>query len=143
MVLLSSQGNGAVTIRYTRLGRPLQVMSRNNYHLVFDNSIGYNSCCKIISLLCGLGILNRDYEKIRDFRGDMTLRVSPAELSDGTKPRPIPVDYIPNAHASRHDGLIGVFLAFYRVVGLLTQERQQESDRLKQTGDQIARQLDV
>lgn len=86
-----------------------------NYHLIFDNYIGYNLCCKIIETLATLDILNADYVKIRTLRGDMTLRVSPIINIDGTKHIPINVGYICNNHLNRADGGIRDYLNLFRI----------------------------
>lgn len=83
---------------------------RNNYHLVFDNRIGYNLCCKIITHLAHIDILNKDYAKIRQFRGDLTLRVSPSVMSTYIKPIPKPIKLIPNNYTNKHDGMIKKYL---------------------------------
>lgn len=111
LLVLSYTGTGEQRIRYTRRGRPLQVRNRDNYHLVFDASIGYNSCCRIISILAGLGILNRDYLYIRSFRGDMTLRVSPKVNLNEIQPFPEPIQIFISPHQYKRGGNINTYLS--------------------------------
>lgn len=114
LIVLSSMGSHRQRIRYSRLGRPLVVRELNNYHLVFDATIGYNSCCHIISTLAGLYILNRDYLKIRTFRGDMTLRVSPCIQLNRSKPVPQPVYYCQSKHPYERGGNIDKYLSMLK-----------------------------
>ena len=74
---------------YVRIKRPC-------FHLVFCAHIGYNKCVKIIEALAEVGILNQEYVKLRRWRGDMTLRVSPSILTSGVKEAPFPITYIRN-----------------------------------------------
>jgi len=114
LIILSSIGTHRQRIRYTRYGRPLVVRSLNNYHVVFDATIGYNSCCRIISTLAGLSVLNRDYVKIRTFRGDMTLRVSPNAQLNGLKPMPHVVYYSQTKHPYKRGGNIDKYLCMLK-----------------------------
>lgn len=114
LILESSQGDNTQRLLYTRVGRVLTMRSLHNYHLVFDNSIGYNLSCKICETLAALNVLNRDYVKIRKFRGDMTLRVSPAILFEKVKPCPYLVAYIENPYTDRHDGFLDQYLNVLR-----------------------------
>lgn len=113
LILLSSTNPLTVNIRYSWNGRPWITTFRNNYHLVFDNIIGYNTACKICETLAELGVLNADYTKIRRFRGDMTLRVSCENQSTGgVKPPPEPVEYLLNTAQKWRDRKIEDYLAF-------------------------------
>lgn len=103
LILRSSEGSGCLRIRYSRMGRPLVTYRRDNYHLVFDNGIGYNASCRICETLAGIGILNKDYVRIREFRGDMTLRVGPSILIAGNKPIPEPVGAIITRRSDKKD----------------------------------------
>lgn len=88
---------------YSKVGDCLIVKTDKGFHLIFDNSIGYNLATTIIKTLALKGVLNKDYEKIRGFRGDMTLRTSPAILTNKVKPCPTIVCYLDNVFTSRHD----------------------------------------
>ena len=112
LIVLSSPAPLCVELRYSWNNWPWIRTRRSNYHLVFDNQVGYNKCCRICACLAGVGVLNRDYVKLREFRGDMTLRVSSAPLSTGLKPRPLPRNLIVSGHTRRHDGLIFQYLRF-------------------------------
>jgi len=114
LIIISSVGTYKQRIRYTKYGRPLVVRSLDNYHVVFDATIGYNSCCRIISTLAVLGILNRDYLKIRTFRGDMTLRISPMVCLSGIKPMPYPMWLLQSKHLYKRGGNIDKYLSALR-----------------------------
>lgn len=116
LILLSSGKVDRVRLVYNKWGRPLLIHDRANYHLVFDNGIGLNLCTRICHVLAGLGILERDYMKIREFRGDMTLRVSPAYLSESSKPMPRVADLIYNNFTNRSDGWISYYLRIKKSV---------------------------
>lgn len=116
LLILSSEGTHRLGVRYTRMGRPLVIYARDNYHLVFDNGIGYNLSCRICETLAHLGILNRDYVKIREFRGDMTLRVGPAVLLERYKPVPRVIERVFNNFTRRRDGYIPHYLRFKKKV---------------------------
>lgn len=110
VIMRSSKGSGKEYLRYTRMGRALRIYKRDNYHLVFDNGIGYNTSCRICAVLASIGILNKDYVRIREFRGDMTLRVSSSILLAGNKPVPVQVAYVHNPYTLRKDGWILYYL---------------------------------
>ena len=94
LILESTTQPDQVRLAYNKWGRVLVIHDRPNYHLVFDNLIGYNTAGRICRVLAGLGVLEKDYDKIREFRGDMTLRVSEAVMMDTTKPVPREVLYV-------------------------------------------------
>ena len=106
-----------ISVKYSWNNHPWMKRVSDNYHLVFDNNIGYNSCCRVCEVLAELNILNRDYVKIRTFRGDMTLRVGHQNMSTGTvKPAPEPKLVIYNYNCIQHDGMIIKYLAFLHAV---------------------------
>lgn len=96
LIMRSSEGSGRIDLKYDNYHRPYHKLDGDSYHLIFNNTIGYNKCCRIIEALAGVHILNRDYVKLREFRGDMTLRVSPQVLASGVKPAPVAVAGIAN-----------------------------------------------
>ena len=112
LVLRTSELRDQVRLAYNKWGRPLVIHDRPNHHLVFDNLIGYNTAARICRTLAGLGVLEEDYDKIREFRGDMTLRVSPATLYAGVKPVPREVAYVHSSHVDYSDGYIGEYRRF-------------------------------
>ena len=59
-----------------------------SYHLIFDNDIGYARCCEIITTLANLDVIDKEFIEIREFRGDMTLRVSERPERVRTIPKP-------------------------------------------------------
>lgn len=113
LIMLSSNKPSHLELSYSPHRRPYHIRRSSNYHLIFNNIIGYNKCCKIIEVLARLNILNADYVKIRNFRGDMTLRVSHENLSTGAvKPPPEPVELVLNLASKWSDGMINEYLAF-------------------------------
>ncbi|MCJ7621742.1 MAG: hypothetical protein MUP64_16180 [Anaerolineae bacterium] len=119
LILQSSLKPLNVGLKYSWNNHPWMSRESPNYHLVFNNRVGYNKCCKICEVLAWLGVLNKDYTKIRTFRGDMTLRVSHQNLSTGAvKPPPEPVELVLNLASKWSDGMINEYLAFrYAVLG--------------------------
>jgi hypothetical protein len=112
LILRTSDNPLNVSLRYSWNNWPWISVTRPSYHLVFDNCIGYNKACKICETLAGLNVLERDYLRIRTFRGDMTLRVSEAALSTGAKPAPEPIEYLINTAQKWRDRKIDDYLAF-------------------------------
>jgi len=101
LILRSSEGSGRIDTKYDNFHRPYHRLDGDSYHLVFSGDIGYNKACRIIEALAGVHILNRDYVKLREFRGDMTLRVSASVLSGGVKPAPVAVVGLKNEKQGR------------------------------------------
>lgn len=66
-----------------------EITTTGSYHVIFGRKINYDRICRIIETLANLGVLNNEYANIRQWRGDVTLRIS-ADNSDGAV-RPIPV----------------------------------------------------
>ena len=95
LILLSSPHDLDIKVHYYG-GLPRFSVTRESYHVVFSGRIGYNKCCTICAALASVNILERSYIRCRQFRGDMTLRVSPSHLSTGTKPAPVAVCSIRN-----------------------------------------------
>lgn len=121
LVLRSSESPLRIEVKYSWNNQPWISVTRSSYHLVFDNVIGYNKACRICETLAELKILQRDYMRIRQFRGDMTLRVSEAALSTGVKPAPKPVEYLINTRQKWRDRRIDEYLSFRgAVLGLFT-----------------------
>uniref|UniRef100_A0A6M3X511 Uncharacterized protein n=1 Tax=viral metagenome TaxID=1070528 RepID=A0A6M3X511_9ZZZZ len=119
LILQSSDYQDEVRLAYNKWGRPLVIHDRPNYHLVFDNIIGYNTAAHICRVLAGLGVLEEDYDKIREFRGDMTLRVSRAVMMDHVKPLPVECLFLHNRHTERSHGYIGYYQKFKKIGELL------------------------
>ena len=115
LILQTSKDQDQVRLAYNKWGRPLVIHDRPNHHLVFDNLIGYNTAAKICRCLAGLGVLEADYEKIREFRGDMTLRVSISIKYAGISPVPVEVAYCLNTMANCSDGYIGEYRKFRKI----------------------------
>jgi hypothetical protein len=119
LILCSSEKPDWVRLVYNKWGRPLIIHDRHNFHLIFDNGIGYTLSCRICRVLAELGILNEDYVKIREFRGDMTTRVGPTLLYDEVKPPPRVVERVYNNYTTRRDGYIELYLKMKKIGDLL------------------------
>lgn len=65
-----------------------------NFHIIFNNQIGYDKICIIINTLAEIGILEKDYALIREWRGDVTLRVSPDNSLDAYRSIPFIAGYV-------------------------------------------------
>lgn len=94
--------------------KPIETTTkRANYHIIFDNKIPYETSCKIIETLAVLGVINKEYVRIRQFRNDMTIRTTKAEYTTGTKPAPKISMLLPNIHTKKMGNGIESFLKFY------------------------------
>ena len=113
LILLSSPHELDIKVHYYD-GLPRFSVTRESYHVVFSGRIGYNKCCAICAALASVNILERSYIRCRNFRGDMTLRVSQSHLSTGTKPAPVAVCSIKNKGYDGSGDGIEDYLAFCR-----------------------------
>lgn len=127
LIVRTRKGKAEVRLIHLPNRATRQKYLRDNHHLIFDNSIGYNSSCKIIEVLADMNILGRDYVKIRKFRGDMTLRVSPSYLLSEYKPIPKPLYYITSHYTKRHDGFIYNYLHILLATRELYKDLYQEA----------------
>lgn len=112
LIVKSSTRPMRVEVKYSWNNAPYMKVIKDGCHLIFDNIIGYNLCCKICETLSELRILNKDYSRIRQFRGDMTLRVSETTLLKWVKPPPEPVELVFAMATKWRDGMINEYLAF-------------------------------
>ena len=74
--------------------KPFEYRKLNNYHLVYTNKVKWSRIMKIVKILAELGVLNKDFIQIRNFRGDLTLRVNEKIGHKETKPKPKPLNFI-------------------------------------------------
>jgi hypothetical protein len=107
----------------------------SNFHLVFDNSIGFNLCVTIQHLLVSLGILQYEHIALRKNMGDMTLRVSETVESTGIKPAPEPLKVIKNIYCTRHDGNIRRYLDFVGFSRLFLEQSKKHRHGLDKARD--------
>jgi len=112
LVMRSSIEQKEPYTRINRKGIPIERVPKISFHVIFNNSTGYAKCRDIIETMVTLNILPREFRLIRAKRGDMTLRVSPATLSDRVKPAPTPWRTIPSPYNGKQDGMIKQYLAF-------------------------------
>lgn len=115
LVVQSSEKPLNVELRYSWDNKPWVKRTGSNYHLVFNNDVGYNKIATICEALGALNVLEGSFMKMRKFRGDLTLRVSSSVLSTGVKPAPVPIVGLRNKEATREDGEI---LEYLRILGL-------------------------
>ena len=111
LILQSSIPSKKSYLKYDENGRPWEKWVYQNYHLVFNNYIGYDKSVAIIDTLVGLDALQPEYKEIRLFRGDMTLRVSPKWLTHRTIPSPTTKLYLPNGESTENDKGIKNYVA--------------------------------
>jgi hypothetical protein len=117
--LIAFSGGGGKDGIFTTWWEPFkftQCRRLYNFHAVFDNKLSWNKITKITRTLAACGVLERDYEKIRKWRGDLTIRVSAKCSRISPKPPPEPVLYICNPYAKEHHGYIDRYLAFREAV---------------------------
>lgn len=110
LILCSSDKKKRIALRYSWDNTPFHKRYSSSYHLVFDGMIGWNKAAHICETLAGLRIVQKNYEKVRTFRGDMTLRISSAHLLSGIKPAPVPVVAIKNKGYDGSGGGIADYL---------------------------------
>jgi hypothetical protein len=133
-VLILSTSKPAKTkyIKFDAKGLPHDCLSYQNFHMVTDNIIGYHKCLEIIDVLVGLNVLQPEYKEIRQFRGDMTLRVSPKPLKGRLVDSPKIEMLIINRLTKKHDHKITEFAEFYNATKNINYEKQEtEKDPLR------------
>ena len=96
IIMQSSTVNQIERWIYPVQQQPRKQVKRDNYHVIFNNFLLYETCCRIIETLAFLGVLNEEYIRIREMRNDMTLRVSKTVCVEYTKPKPVFIEYIQN-----------------------------------------------
>jgi hypothetical protein len=111
----------------------------SSFHLIFDNSIGFNSCIKIQSLLAQLNVIQYEHIALRKNMGDMTLRVSSVAQTDGIKPAPEPLGVIKNLNCVRHDGNIRQYLILLGFARLFLKQSHQDGYALSKSGNKTCR----
>jgi len=116
LIIQSSTRKTDSSMRINRHGIPTQKFKGNSYHIVANNKITYARAVQIFSTLVELNILDTAHKRIRGFRGDMTLRVSPMVCTNQIKPIPIDVAYVMNLKHDNGDNMIDVYRRFRRSV---------------------------
>jgi len=119
LIVLSSSGNREHIIDITKKGRPKHFYGKDSFHIVFDNIVSYDYICEIIEVLVRLHILPLAYLTIRQFRGDMTLRLTGAKLLNKTKSAPVLLEHIHNPYIKKEDNKIKDYLKTFLAVRLL------------------------
>jgi hypothetical protein len=115
LILSSSYQKQVLKWNYPPCQNMMLKVKRDNFHVIFDNFIGYEMCCKIIENLAYLGVINEQYIRIREMRNDMTIRVSKTECVEYTKRKPMIIGYVLNENTKKRDKGIDAFIALYRV----------------------------
>lgn len=116
LILKSSSPSFKYVVKYVHGEGIKMLTTRHNFHVIFDNIIGYDECCHIIETLAHLGVINEEYIRIRRFRNDMTVRVSKTVLLDTVKEAPTPVAYVQNGMEKKRGEGIDRYLNFYFLV---------------------------
>jgi hypothetical protein len=83
----------------------LEKQTQGNYHCIFNNKIGYERICQIVNILSDLSILEPDYKLIREWRGDITLRVSPDNSKEAFRDIPKPIIILDSFNDNNDDGI--------------------------------------
>lgn len=84
---------------------------RESYHLIFDGEMSYEKCMNIITTLAGCDVLNKQYLFVREWRGDMSLRVSRKLTIQRDAPPPQPVKFIRGRQQYSRTHMIDYYLA--------------------------------
>jgi len=85
-----------------------------NYHLVFGKKTWYEHICYIIEMLADLGIVQKEYVRIREWRGDLTLRINADNSKDKYRPPPKLLFYVTNSkNTNSFSEGINDYLHFY------------------------------
>jgi len=77
--------------------------SWDGYHCIFDNIISWSKIMMVCKVLHGLGILNRNFIKVRTFREDLTLRISSIDRGQEKSEAPKPLCLIPSRYSYLHN----------------------------------------
>jgi hypothetical protein len=80
--------------------------SAGKHHAIFNGRLPWSRVLHICRALAGLGALDKNFIKIRSFREDLTLRVSPVARSLGYYEAPVPVAFVRSEGA--HTGFSGI-----------------------------------
>ena len=115
LVLQSSWAPLKVELRYSWNNWPWVKVTRPSHHLVFDGLVGYNKCCHICEVLAGVRVLPKAFVEIRGFRGDMTLRISPAAMRDKERPAPVVVARVQAPRPVQRGGYIEEFVNLKKI----------------------------
>jgi hypothetical protein len=68
--------------------------SYDGFHCIFDNRLSWSRIMAISRTLTGLGIVNRNFTKVRSFREDLTLRISSIDRGREKSEAPKPAEII-------------------------------------------------
>lgn len=115
LIMVSSMPKQVEKWNYPPEKTPIFRRSKYNYHVIFNNFIGYESCCKIIETLAFLGIINEQYVRIREMRNDMTIRTSKTVCVTHVKHKPYPIDFIFNYNCKKEDNGITQFMKLWKI----------------------------
>jgi hypothetical protein len=80
--------------------------SAGKHHAIFNARLSWSRILSICRVLAGLNTLDKNFIKVRSFREDLTLRVTPIARSLGDHDAPIPVAFIRSEGA--HTGFSGI-----------------------------------
>lgn len=142
LIMKSSTSARYVSLAYDPEKQVAPTIHGNSYHLIFDNRIGYNKIVKICEMLADLDIIEQSFKRMRYFRGDLTLRISPTITTKGIKQMPTPVSRIKNVYTEKKGEGIDNYLRLWRLSLFLTNQRQQQRDSLYKTNADIRSNFD-
>jgi len=115
LVLESSSGKLCEKWNYLVSGFLEFHVKRSNYHIIFNNYVGYEFCCHVIETLAELGVINKEYIRIREMRNDMTIRVSQTVNVEGVKQKPRIICLIINPFCEQKTAGIYRFLRLFKL----------------------------
>lgn len=146
LILSSSTPSKKNYTKFDSKGIPQWRHTYRNYHIVTDNVIGFKRCLEIIDILVDLDILQPEYRQIRQFRGDMTLRVSNKPLVHRNVEPPKIEVFIHNPYKNYRDNMIRKYLDFVNAVKnaditLELYKRSEKAVNLKQHDNRIMEKL--
>ncbi|GAH17932.1 unnamed protein product [marine sediment metagenome] len=115
LIVQSSTPNFKMWVNYPST-KPLSINTlRHNYHVIFGKFHSYEYCCKIISMLADLDIINKDYVNIREMRQDMTLRVTSVVNVKQVKDKPKIIEHVRNKRGSRYNKGINRYKILFKL----------------------------
>lgn len=83
--------------QYPLVGNCLLLQSsKQGFHLVYSSRISWKYLTRIVETLAGLEILNSDYVRIREFRHDLSLRITEVDRGEGLEDKPRPIVLLEN-----------------------------------------------
>lgn len=114
LITLSSEKKDSLDYVYFPAHKPKPKRVGNSYHLIFNNTVGFNKCYQIIRVLAGLSIIEWNHGHLRKYYRDMTLRTSHRITMEKVEPPPTPLIYIFNQNSTKNDNRIHDYYALLK-----------------------------